>query len=75
MKRSNGNLEPAIGVQALQGTLVILGYGAIFLNVIFFIWGIIAFARGGAQAVPRWLFWFNLLLFPVQVWYFFFANF
>ena len=75
VKRNQGNLEPAIGVQALQGTLVILGYGAIFLNVIFFIWALVALARGKANPLPRWLLWFNLALFPVQVWYFFFANF
>ena len=75
VKRREGNLDPAIGLQALQGTLVILGYGAIFLNIIFFVWALVAMANGGVKNVPRWLVWFNLLLFPVQVWYFFFANF
>ncbi len=75
VKRGDGNLNPAIGVQALQGTLVILGYGAIFLNVIFFVWAIVGLAGGAVKNVPRWLLWFNLLLFPLQIWYFFFANF
>lgn len=75
VQRKGGNLNPAIGLQALEGTLVILGYGAIFLNVIFFVWAMVAFARGGFKNVPRWLVWFNLVLFPVQIWYFFFANF
>ncbi len=75
VQRKDGNLDPAMGFQALEGTLVILGYGAIFLNLIFFIGAIIGLARGSLNNIPRWLIWFNLLLFPVQVWYFFFANF
>ncbi len=75
VKRNQGNLDPAIGLQALQGTLVILGYGAIFLNLIFFVWALIGLAGGSLKNIPRWLLWFNLVLFPVQIWYFFFANF
>ena len=75
VKRKEGNLDPAIGVQALQGSLVILGYSAIFLNFIFFVWALVGLARGRMKNIPRWLLWFNLVLFPLQVWYFFFANF
>ena len=75
VKRKDGNLDPAIGFQAFQGTLVVLGYGAIFLNAIFFFWAVVGLARGSLKNLPRWLLLFNLVLFPVQIWYFFFANF
>ena len=75
VKRKDGNLDPAIGLQALQGTLVVLGYGAIFLNAIFFVWVLVGLGRGSFKNLPRWLLWFNIVLFPIQIWYFFFANF
>lgn len=74
-KRSKGNLEPAIALQPLQSSLVVLGYSAIIFNVIFFAVNIVSKLGRKINPVPAWLIWFNLLLFPVQIWYFFFSNF
>ena len=73
--RNKENFDAAIPFQPLQSTLVLLGYGAIFLNIIFVIATIIRFARGKIQTIPRWLLLINLVLLPVQIWYFFFSNF
>jgi len=75
LKRSRGDFEAAIQLQPLESTLVVLGYGAIFLNVVFFILSVYFLARGNLKNVTRGVMWFNLILFPVQVWYFFFSNF
>ena len=74
-KRSKGDLDPAINIQALQGTLVVLGYGAIFLNIAFVVWAVWALATARSRNLPHWLVWFNMLVLPVQIWYFFFSNF
>lgn len=75
LKRSKGNYEGAIQLQPLESMLVVLGYGAIFLNVIFFILAVYFLARNNLKNVSRSVVWFNLVIFPVQVWYFFFSNF
>lgn len=74
-KRSKGNNEPAIPLQPLESMLVVLGYGAIFLNTAFFLLWLLWLARGKIKLIPRWLILVNLVLLPVQVWYFFFSNF
>jgi len=73
--RNKGNFDATIPFQPLQSTLVLLGYGAIFLNLIFVVATIIHLARGKIQTLPRWLLLINLVLLPVQIWYFFFSNF
>lgn len=73
-QRAQGNLNGAIPYQPLEATLVILGYGAIFINVIFFVLAAVFFRRPFVQAVSPKTRWFNLLIFPLQVYYFFFLN-
>ena len=74
-RRANGNFDAAIPVQSMESTLVLLGYGAIFLNIFFFISFLIYFMRSKIQSVSRLVIVINLVLLPVQVWYFFFSNF
>ncbi len=71
-KRSHGNTDAAIGFQPLEATLVILGYGAIIINALFFILAIYGILRKKIMFIPRWIVLFNLLIFPVQVYYHFF---
>lgn len=72
--RASGNFNGAIKFQPLEATLVILGYGAVFLNCIFFFLFIYGQLRKKIQLIPRWIVLFNLLIFPVQVYFFFFSN-
>jgi hypothetical protein len=58
--------------QPLQSTLIILGYGAILINAVFFLLGIYSIVFKKLDITPRWLVYFNLMLFPVEIFYFFF---
>ncbi|MBS1743866.1 MAG: hypothetical protein JST81_12600 [Bacteroidetes bacterium] len=73
-KRSAGNGDAAIKFQPLEATLVILGYGAIFLNLIFVLFAVYGLLFKKIQSVPGWIVWSNLLIFPLQVYFFFFTN-
>lgn len=73
--KKNGNFNGAIQIQPLQSTLVILGYGAIFINLIFNILLFGLFITKKKQAVAKWLFWTNFLFLILQIYYFFFSNF
>jgi len=67
----NGHLTP---LPPIEGIVAILGYGAIFINFIFVLTFIILSLRGKA-ILPKWITYFNVIMFPVQVWYFFFSKF
>lgn len=74
VKRAGGNGDGAIPFQPLESTLVILGYGAIFVNIIFVFLSIYLFLIKRIKLIPRWIVLFNLLMFPVQVYYHFFYH-
>lgn len=74
-RRAKGNYDAAIPVQAVEGTLVLLGYGAIFLNILFLFALLVNLLRGIKQTAPALVILVNLILLPVQVWYFFFSKF
>jgi len=74
-RRAKGNFDAAIPLQPLQGTLVLLGYGAIFLNILFLFAMLVYFMRGRKQTTSKLVILVNLILLPIQVWYFFFSNF
>jgi len=73
-KRAKGNHEGAIPFQPLESTVVILGYGAIFINIIFFFISIYWLISSKIKLIPRWIVIFNLLVLPAQVYFFFFYN-
>lgn len=72
-KRKAGNFEPAIQLQPLESTLVVLGYGAIFLSAIFSFQMMYFYLIKKQISIPRWIVWVNLIMFPLQIWYFFFS--
>jgi hypothetical protein len=71
-KGAGGDL--ALKFQPLESTVVVLGYGAIFVNIVYVFLSLYWLGTGKIRSVPRWLLLFNLLLFPLQVYYFFFSN-
>lgn len=73
--KKNGNFNGYIKLQPLESTLVVLGYGAIFINFIFNIFLLVLFVTKTTQAVAKWLIWANFLFLLLQVYYFFFSNF
>ena len=74
-RRAKGNFDAAIPFQALEGTLVLLGYGAVFLNFIFLFALLVNQLRCKKANSPGLVILLNLVLLPVQIWYFFFSNF
>lgn len=68
----NGTIVP---LPALQGSIVVLGYLAIIFNLVFAIALLARVVGGKGWTSPRWMTLFNLLMLPVQVWYFFFSKF
>jgi len=74
VKRAAGNGDGAIPFQPLESTLVILGYGAIFVNIIFVFLSIYLLLIKRIKLIPRWIVLFNLLMFPLQVYYHFFYH-
>jgi hypothetical protein len=61
-----------IKFQPLEATLIILGYGAIFFNIFFVLMSLYWFITKRNPGIPRWIIYFNICIFPAQVYYFFF---
>lgn len=72
-RKKEGNFEAAIPLQPLESTLVILGYGAIFLSAIFSFQLLYFYLIKKQLTLPRWIVGVNLIMFPIQIWYFFFS--
>ena len=68
---TNGSvkLNPAIS------SIVVLGWIAIFINLFFAILFIARYSSKKMNGIPRWIVYFNLILLPVQIYYYFFSNF
>jgi len=73
-KRSQGNFNGAIPFQPLESTLIVLGYSAILFNLIFCLLIVTRLLTKKSTELPKWLLWFNLLLLPAQVTFFFFIR-
>ena len=74
-QKKNGNFNGAIQINSLESMLVILGYGAVFVNLVFNISILLLYMLKLKQAVPKWLIWINFLFFFLQIYYFLFSNF
>lgn len=70
-ERANAVSEGLAAIQPLENSLIILGYGAIIINLIFVLIAISStiFRRG--LMIPAWITTFNIVLFICQVIYFF----
>jgi hypothetical protein len=72
-QRTKGNFSGAIGFQPLEASLVILGYSAVFFSAAFVIAVLISIVRKRKYTIPRWLLWFNMMMFPIEVYYLLFT--
>lgn len=73
--KKNGNFNGAIQINSIESTLVVLGYGAIFINFIFNFLLLVLFISKANPSLTKWIIWANFLLLILQVYYFFFSNF
>jgi hypothetical protein len=69
-----GSKEQILPLPWLQGTLVILGYGAIIINTLFLLLLFIFTALKVDIKIPKWIVIFNILLFCCQVYFHFFLK-
>jgi hypothetical protein len=73
-KQKTEGFNGQLVAKPLQSTLVVLGYGAIFINLIFLLaYFFVIIAKRGKQ-IPKWLVISNIIFFLLQVYYFFFSN-
>ena len=73
--RKNGNVNSVIPLKAIEGTIVILGFiVAVLLNAAFVF--VVLFRKSIRKPIPvnNFILFFNLLLFPVEIWYSFFVR-
>jgi len=73
-RRVVGNYNGVINFQPLESTLIVLGYSAILVNLIFIILCLLWLVTKKIKLIPRWIVIFNLLIFPIQVYYHFFLH-
>jgi hypothetical protein len=69
-----GNNNALIPLPVLEGSLVLLGYTAIFANLVYFIIALLARITRKSWPSPRALCWFNIILLVVQIYYFIFFK-
>ena len=73
--RKAGNINAVIPLQAIEGTIVVLGFvAAILFNAAFVF--IVLYRKSLRKTLPvhNIILWFNLLLMPVEIWYSFFVR-
>jgi hypothetical protein len=73
--KTSNDINLALKFQPLESTIVVLGYGAIIINIFFAFCSLYWFVSKKINFIPRWIVLFNLVLLPLQVYYFFFSTF
>jgi hypothetical protein len=68
-----GNTNGLIDYQPLESSIIVLGYGAIFLNALFLLIALILWMTGKVQSLVNWMLAFNFAIFLFQLYYFFFS--
>ena len=66
---ASGNVN-VISYQPVLSSLVVLGYGAVFFNLLFLLSYLIFFLFKKETGVPKWILTVNLILFFLQLIYF-----
>lgn len=69
--KKNIHFSGAIQINPLESTLVIMGYGAIFINFIFNIFVLALLVTKSKQTTTRWIIWANFIFLLTQIFYFF----
>jgi len=72
LHKQQSNYNGAIKLQPLESIVVILGYGAVLVNLFFFFISLYWIVNNKIRQLPVWIVLFNLVLFPVQLIYFLF---
>ena len=63
--------SPLAGFQAVENTLVVMGYTAVLINLVFVIAFFLARMGGRSTGVFQWIWIFNCIFLVLQILYFF----
>ena len=73
--KKKGNFNGNIILQPLKSTIVVLGYGAIFINLVFNLFVLVLLTQKKLDIkISTWLIWTSFIFFIIQIYYFFFNN-
>ncbi|MCP9753385.1 hypothetical protein [Ferruginibacter sp. HRS2-29] len=67
---SNGQLD----THPLLSSIVVLGVVSIFINVFFVILFLARFSSKKMNNIPRWIVYFNLIILPMQIYFYFISK-
>ena len=70
-KTYEGKSVQALPLPWLEGTFVVLGYTAIFVNVLFLLLTFIFYSFKTNIKIPRWIIIFNIIIFCCQLYFYF----
>ena len=73
-KKQAGNNYRVIRLPWMENTLVVLGYGAIIVNLFFLLICFIFAAFKMKHKIPSWIIYFNVIVFFGQVFFHFFYK-
>lgn len=71
---SNSRTDGALISQPIDGTISILGYLAIFVNIIFIVIFLVQYPAKKMNNVGKIVLYFNLLILPAQLYFHFFTK-
>lgn len=58
----------------LMSSVVVLGWLAIFVNLVFIIFYLVRYPRKRSNGIPKWIIYFNMISLPAQIIYYFLSN-
>ena len=71
--KQKGVFDGAIKFQPLESTIVIMGYGAVFFNLLFNFFLLVLLLFKLSLPTPNWLLWANFIFLITQIIYLFFT--
>jgi hypothetical protein len=74
-KKKNTDFSGQVLLRPIESTLVVLGYGAILVNLLFIVLCFYLLIAKRIKQIPRWLVITNLVFFAIEFYYFFISNF
>lgn len=72
LSKKKGYTDGALKLQPVESTIVILGYGAIVINLLFNLIILVLLLMKKDIPLPKWLIWLNFLFLIAQFYYSFF---
>ena len=72
--KAQGNYDLPLDAQPVIATVLVLYFISVFLNALFLSFVLYAWYAGKIGLFPKWIWIFNVLLFPFQLYYIFYSQ-